>query len=157
MISAEGLSHAFTRNAAYLERHLDGLTHTNSLVQPPATGNCILWILGHILCYRNFTLQALGDAPIMPEAARFDAGSAPVTADSPDLPRFEALRAAFDQAQTRILEGIRRLTPEQAAEVITQGSFTLPRAELVMTYMRHESYHMGQFELLREIVLSQRA
>lgn len=158
MITAEGLVTAFSRNASYVHAHLDGLSHAEALLQPPARGNCILWIMGHIVCYRNYILDALGEPPALPEsqAARFARGSAPVLADEPGLAQLQTLLEAFDQAQERLAAGLRRLTPEQAAQVITQRDFTLPRAELVMSYMRHESYHAGQFELLREIVLSRR-
>lgn len=158
MITAEALVTAFERNANYVHTHLAGLSHAEALIQPPAPGNCILWIMGHIVCYRNYILGALGEPPVLPEAqaARFARGSALVLADEPGLARLETLMEAFDQAQTQLAAGLRRLTLEQAAEVITQRDFTLPRAELVMSYMRHESYHTGQFELLREIVLSRR-
>lgn len=157
MISAEGLVFGFTRNAGYFHSNLDGLTHADAVVQPPVTGNCILWITGHILCYRNFILRALLQPPVLDEQAmaRFDRGSQPVLHDEPGITRFETLVAAYDQSQETIFAAIRALTPEQAAEVIT-GSFTLPRAELVMNYMRHESYHLGQLELLREMALAAR-
>lgn len=158
MTSTAGLVTAFTRNADYVQTHLNGLTHADALVQPPAQGNCILWILGHIVCYRNYILQALGQPPALPEAQakRFARGSAAVLADEPGLTPLADLFSAYQASQTTVLEALRHLTPEQAAEVITQGDFTMPRGDLVMSYMRHEAYHAGQFELLREIAISQR-
>jgi len=158
MITAEALIRGWTRNSDYVHTHLNGLTHAEAMMQPPARGNCSLWILGHIVCYRNYALNVLGQPGVVAEAVarRFAKGSAPVLAEEPGLPRFEDLTRAYDDAQPRIVAGLRALTPEAAVEVVTQGDFTLPRAELIMTYMRHESYHAGQFELLREIALAQR-
>lgn len=48
------------------------------------------------------------------------------------------------------------MTPAQAAEVVTAAGFTMPRAALLISFMRHESYHAGQLELLREIALAAR-
>jgi uncharacterized damage-inducible protein DinB len=157
MINAEGWVHAFMRNAGYVNDHLNGLTHAEALLQPPANGNCILWILGHIVCYRNAMLTLLALPPVLPAAVRYDRGSAPVLADEPDQPRFEALLAAFNEAQATILNKVRQWTPEEAAEVIVKDDLAMTRAERLMSFMRHESYHAGQFELLREIALSQRS
>lgn len=158
MITADGLIRALARNADYLNTHLAGLTHADALVQPPVRGNSILWIVGHIVCYRNYMLNILGLPRVLPvEAAqRFARGSAPVSGEEPRLPRLEQLTEAYADSQGRVVEALPRLTPTQAAEVVTESDFTLPRAELVMVYMRHESYHAGQLELLREIALAER-
>lgn len=158
MFSAEGLVTAFTRNSGYFHMHLDGLTHADALVQPPVTGNCILWIVGHILSYRNSILKTVMQPTVIDEttAARFARGSQPVLSDEPGLARLEDLVIAYDTAQARIFEGLRALTEEQAYEIVTQGDFIMPRTDLVMSYMRHESYHLGQLELLREIALHAR-
>jgi hypothetical protein len=154
----EGLVTAFSRNASYFNSHLAGLTHEDALVQPPVTGNCILWIVGHIVCYRNYILDIVWQPDVLDAAQshRFAKGSAPVLADEPNLTRLEVLMSAYATAQNRIAEGIRKLTPEQAVEVVSQNDFTLPRTDLIMSYMRHESYHLGQLELLREIALHHR-
>lgn len=159
MDTFEGLVTAFTRNESYFQTHLNGLTHADALVQPPVTGNCILWIVGHIVHYRNYILEVLGAPPVLDLAAaqRFARGSAPVLSDEPNLTRLDTLVGAYNAAQTAIIVGIRAMTAAQAAEVVTQNNFVMPRADLVMSYMRHESYHLGQLELLREIALHHRS
>lgn len=158
MITAEALFRGLTRNAEYIHTHLAGLMHAEALAQPPARGNCILWILGHIVCYRNYALNVLGQSRVIADetARRFARGSAPVLGDEPGLPLLEDLLRAYDDSQARAFAALRTLTAEGAVEVVTEGDFTLPRAELIVTYMRHESYHAGQFELLREIALQNR-
>lgn len=156
MITGESLVTAFTRNANYVHTHLNSITHIESLMQPPAKGNCILWIMGHIVCYRNYILKALGLSPIMPEDTlkRFDKDSEPVLGEEEGLPRLEQLMDAYDKSQTMIIDALRGMTYEQGSAPYSETG--APRAEVVMSYMRHESYHAGQFELLREIVLSKR-
>jgi hypothetical protein len=158
MITLEVLVRGLTRNAEYIHTHLAGLTHAESLAQPPARGNCILWIVGHIVCYRNYALNVLGLPRVIADeiAHRFARGSAPVLGDEPGLPVLEELLRAYDESQAQIFGALRTLTPEAAVAVVTEGDFTLPRAELLVTYMRHESYHAGQLELLREIALERR-
>jgi len=159
MITIDGLLTAFARNANYVNPHLKALPHTDALLQPPAKGNCILWILGHIVSYRNTILDMLGQPPVIPanEAARFAANSAPVTGEEPGLARFENLLAAFNAAQDLIVEGVRKMSPEFASEMVTRGESTMSRTDHIMSFMRHESYHAGQFEWLREWALHNRA
>lgn len=158
MITVEVLFRGLTRNTEYIHTHLAGLTHAEALSQPPARGNCILWILGHIVCYRNYMLNVLGQPKVLADdaARRFERGSSPVLSDEPGLPWLEDLLRAYDHSQERVFAALHTLTDEAGVEVVTESDFTLPRAELLVTYMRHESYHAGQFELLREIALERR-
>ncbi|MBX3011122.1 MAG: DinB family protein [Caldilineaceae bacterium] len=156
MISGDSLAANFERNASYVRGYLEGLTQADSLVQPPVKGNCINWILGHIVCYRTYVQAICELPPVLDEAAakRYARDSAPVTGPAADLTPIETLRAAYNASQQALLGYLQTLSPTQAAEVVTAAGFTLPRAELLTTFMRHESFHTGQFELLRELALA---
>jgi hypothetical protein len=158
-ITLNTFHHNAARNLDYLRQSLDGLTHADALVQPPVTGNCILWIVGHVVCYRNYALTTLNLPLALDEAAanRFARDSAPVLADEPALARLEALSAAFEASQTALLDGIAVMPAADLEHSVTMGRFTMPRAELILNYLRHEAYHIGQLEWLREWVLAQRA
>ncbi len=156
MISGENLIWNFERNASYIRTHLDGLTHADSLVQPPVNGNCINWIVGHLVCYRNFALAICG-LPLVVNAAtanRYERGSMPVTGPAADVTAFDTLVQAYWNSQEQLLAYLRTMTPKQASEIVSAADFTMPRSELLTSFMRHESYHAGQLELLREIVLA---
>jgi hypothetical protein len=159
MIEAATLLWNFERDASYVRNLLSGLTHADSLVQPPATGNCINWILGHIVCYRTYTLAICGLPPAFEERAaqRYARDSAPVTGAAADVANLEALLAAYEQSQLALSAYLERATPAALGEVVSAAGFTMPRGDLLTSFMRHESYHAGQFELLREWVLAQRS
>jgi hypothetical protein len=158
MLTAEGFINGLERNATFVRNHLNTVTHAEALLQPPYRGNCILWIVGHVVCYRNYSLALVGQPPALPEnlAARFARDSAPVLADEPGLATLDTLMAAFEASQTSLIEAARTLTPAQAAEVVTQDVFTMPRGDLLVSRLRHEAYHVGQLEWLREMVLALR-
>ncbi len=158
MITAESLMNNFERDATYVRDHLAGLTHADSLLQPPVKGNCINWILGHIVCYRGYALAICNLPPVIHEKVtqRYARDSAPVTGDAPDVADFAALGQAYWIGHEQLLAYLRAMTTEQARETVSVAGFTLPRAELLTTFMRHESYHAGQFELLRELALATR-
>ncbi|MBU6359176.1 MAG: DinB family protein [Chloroflexota bacterium] len=152
MISNDSLIWNYNRNmTVYANNYLANLTHAHSLVQPPIEGNCINWIIGHIVAYRNYGLKMCGLAPVVSDEIvhRYAKDSAAVKGDAPDIAKFEDLRNAYFTAHERLMAYIAQMSAEQAAEVISAASFTQARAELLTTFLRHESYHLGQLEWLR--------
>src|SRR5215467_4220807 len=61
MLEPHELAEAFGRNLGVLQAQAEGLTHTDSLLQLPFRGNCLNWILGHLLDNRDVVLEALLD------------------------------------------------------------------------------------------------
>jgi uncharacterized damage-inducible protein DinB len=160
MITAENLIAMYARNLVVIQDLTKGLTHTDSLVQPPAPGNCINWVLGHIAAYRNNrVLGFLGQPLVFDENifSRYGRDSKPVTQDEPDVYKFEALMAGIETAQTRLAEGLRTLSPEQAQTMRTAGTFNMTIAEWMLFLLRHEAYHVGNLELLREVAVQAQA
>jgi len=158
MISGENLTWNFERNASYLRTHLADLTHADSLVQPPVNGNCINWVVGHIVCYRNLAL-GICELPLVVDptvADRYDRGSAPVTGAAADVTPLATLVQAYWTSHEQLLAYLHAMNQEQANEVVSAGGFTMPRSELLTSFMRHESYHAGQLELLRELAIAAR-
>ena len=49
--------------------NVDGLTQEESLIQPSPGGNCLNWVVGHLLCIYQRTLPLLGQKPVMDEGA----------------------------------------------------------------------------------------
>lgn len=156
MISGQNLCWNFERNASYVHTLLAGLDHRASLCQPPVEGNCINWILGHIVCYRNYAMTVCGLAPVLPEAAaqRYGRDSAPVTGAAADVVDFAQLLAAYTQSHEQLLAYLQQVDEATLGEVVTSAGFTMARGELLTSFMRHESYHAGQFELLRALALA---
>lgn len=158
MIRAEGLNFSFVRNAFFWDTNLKDMTHADALVQPPVRGNCILWIAGHVLHYRGAIHRVLGLPEALPMSAtqRFARDSAPVLGAEEGITSLETLIAAYHASQPAVVAAITDLSMEHAAEMVQEFGFNMPRAELLVSFMRHESYHMGQLELLRELALAAR-
>ena len=143
----EGLLFNFGRNMVFLREKTDGLTHAESVLQPPIPGlNCLNWQVGHIAAFRNRLLQLLGVEPTLDPAIaqRYAANSAPVLGDEPGIGQLDDLLRAIDAAQERITEAVPLLPPERAAEVVGAGQFSMTVGEWVLFYLRHEAYHIGQ-------------
>ena len=63
MITPQQLAEAFGRNANIVKMQAQGLSHADSLRQPPFRGNCLNWILGHLASNRDVILRSLGVEP----------------------------------------------------------------------------------------------
>ncbi len=160
MITAENLIAMFARNLAILKELTDGLTHADSLVQPPVSGNCINWVVGHIAVYRNNRLLKILGQPLLQDenlASRYGRDSQPITTDGPDVVKLDVLLNAIDVAQERLTIGLRSLSPEQAQALHAIAQFNMSAAEWMLFLLRHEAYHVGNLELLREVALQARA
>lgn len=153
MISTQELAEAFRRNLEILQAQTKGLTHADSLIQPPVRGNCLNWVVGHIAGNRNGLLTTLGEPAIMTEAQakRYGYGSEPVCGDGDDILRLEEMLQKIEASQATLEEALGRLTPEDlAAEKQTfRGQVALGN-QLFFLYF-HETFHVGQTELLRQL------
>jgi DinB superfamily len=129
---------------------LEGVTHEASLVQPPYRGNCLNWVLGHIIVSREEALTILGEGLPWDEsvASRYQRNSDPITSAEQALP-FPQLRALLDESQSRILAGLARLSPERMD--VREGDDTDSIGERLTFANWHETYHVGQLEFLRQL------
>jgi len=153
MITSEDLITAFARNLDIIKRQVKGLSHKDSVLQPPVRGNCLNWVLGHIADNRNSILQLLGEKPLLSEAQakRYGYGSEPVCADGPDIVKFETLMEILERSQEGIAAGLRRATPEDLAKQVKSYLGITSVAQRLFSMYFHETYHTGQTELLRQL------
>src|SRR4029079_16065618 len=63
-----------------VQLNVAGISQEESLIQPQPGGNCLNWVLGHLVCIYQNTLPLLGQKPVLEGAAieRSDRGSSPL-------------------------------------------------------------------------------
>jgi uncharacterized damage-inducible protein DinB len=132
-----------------------GITQEQSLIQPDPAGNCLNWVVGHLLCIYNQALGLLQQERVMPEAAlkRYERGSAPIHPADEALDLGEML-AAWDETAERVDAGLAGLTREvldRPAPHSPSGNPDETIRSLVATVMFHQAYHAGQTGLLRRL------
>lgn len=146
----EAIQFNLERNLVFIQEKTAGLTHAESVLQPPYPGlNCLNWQVGHIAAFRDRLLTLLGaEATIDPAIAdRYAPGSPPVLRDEPGIGQLDDLLRAIDVAQERVTAALPRLTPEHATEIVSKGQFTMTIGAWAYFYVRHEAYHVGQLHL----------
>jgi uncharacterized damage-inducible protein DinB len=133
---------------------VDGVTHDDSLIRPQPGGNCLNWVVGHLLWAYQGALPMLGQEPVMKEGSlkQYARHSPPL--QDPDAVPFDKLMTAWDESSRRFDAGLTRLTSE-VLDRLAPGSPTNDPNETVRSLlavtMFHQAYHAGQTAILRRI------
>jgi uncharacterized damage-inducible protein DinB len=153
MITTEDLITALGRNLDVIKAQTKGLSHADSLLQLPFRGNCLNWVLGHIAGTRSGMLQHLGEEPVLSQAqmARYGYGSDPVCGEEEGILELAELLAALEAAQQGIAARLEAITPDELAREVESFLGTTTLAQLLFFLHWHESYHVGQTEMLRQL------
>jgi uncharacterized damage-inducible protein DinB len=141
---------------AVVRANVAGITHDESLIQPQPGGNCLNFILGHLVATYNGALSVVGQEPVLPqeEISRYDRGSAPMT-DSREAIDFGRLLAAWDDASRRFDAGLATVSPEfldLKAGFSPTGNPDETNRSLLATIVFHQAYHAGQTALSRRLI-----
>lgn len=138
-----------------LQVTLEGLSHEDCLKRPEPGGNCINWILGHLLVSRQWMLSFFDcqwDIPTNAISVYQRGSSGDV--ESSFLP-LDKLLSLWEESSSLLMTEIGKLTPEKmSAMVPVKAPFTkedtLERRYFFLYF--HESYHLGQIGLLRRLI-----
>jgi len=149
-MSAKTLSRMYGINHQALHVNVKGVTNEEAWIQPRPYGNCMNWVVGHIVASRNGILAALGEEPIWPkeEAKTYARHSAPITASGEGKP-LDLMLGDFDRAQAQINAALARATDADLAKPFGDGDTVGGWLHFLQF---HEAYHIGQVALLRRIV-----
>ena len=156
MNEAEILSSIVRRNQEFILEATEDLNQTESVLRLPGESNCMNWVLGHVLVYRDVMLAGLGKRRVASKSdvKLYTYGSEPITSDSKSvkLPRLLILLTKSYDALEVCLEidsdGLKERTPD---EVDPRKGETV--AEHLAELCWHESNHVGELHALRELAL----
>lgn len=140
-----------------LNRNLADLSHDDSIFIPEPSGNCINWVVGHIVTARGMMLLLTGvGAPIFSEveAAVFARGSAAMKSGENAM-ELDRLKAALEESQKKLIPALQGLSDEfLAAEVpekLKRPPLTGTIGDALARLCYHEGYHNGQIGILRRL------
>ena len=90
-----------------------GLSQEDSLVQPQPAGNCLNWVLGHLLHVYDGVLPLLGQQSVLGTEAlqHYARGREPIREGSEALD-FQQLVAAMNEAAERMDAGLAAVSPD---------------------------------------------
>jgi DinB superfamily len=138
-----------------INRNLEDVSNDESLVRPQAAGNCLNWVLGHIVLYRGMMMKMVGLTPIFEDerAATYRRGGHPD--GSEQYLDLATLRGLLSDAHQQLIPALCEMTDEQLAANVPEEFNRPPLAGRIGNALArlsfHESYHAGQIGLLRRI------
>jgi uncharacterized damage-inducible protein DinB len=150
--STDALNMLFGINYDVLKKNLDGVTHEESLIQPQGGGNCLNWVLGHIVATRDYAIQLVNQAPIWNEeiSSVYQRGSDPLRNGSSAQP-LEKIVADLERSQDRLVAGLSTVSDPELSAPAPDQSVAETVGETLFVLQFHEAYHTGQTGLLRRI------
>ena len=150
-VSSDLLVKFYKLNTALIHRQLNGISHDESLLIPPFGGNCINWIIGHILTNRDACLEVMSLPRLLtPEENEvYTRGSLPLV-DAAQAIDLALLLEKVDLSLNQIIAAIEERNEQQLAQPVTFGVKLQPLNEVLHFLMWHETYHTGQLEFLRQ-------
>jgi hypothetical protein len=145
-----GMTHGVVRT------NVDGLTHEDSLVQPQPDGNCLNFVIGHLLHVYDQALPLVGQQPVLgADTLKRYARGAPPLRDPAEAMELRVLMDAWDTASERFQAGLATLTPEAMERPMpgpnSGGKLTETVRSLITIILFHQAYHAGQTGVLRRI------
>ena len=146
---SDQLIHELKLNYGVIQMQTNGLTQEESLLQLPFRGNCLNWVLGHIVESRAGMLTVAGIQPLWKNEAYavYARDSEPI--EDGDALSMEQILTDFGRAQEALLARLPKLTIEEW-EVVFEGSDLTVYQRLSFSSW-HETYHTGQCEYLRQL------
>lgn len=138
-----------------LHMNVDDITQEGSLIQPQPEGNCMNWVVGHLVCVYDHVLPVVGQAAVMEKdrLKRYDRGAPPLR-DASEALDLKELMAAFDEATARMDAGLQLLTLEALDAPAPFSPIKNPEEtvrSLLNVILFHQAYHTGQTGVLRRI------
>jgi hypothetical protein len=151
MVHPQALIKMYGYNVELINRQTAGMTHEESLLQLPFDGNCLNWILGHIISSRTFSLQQyLGLEPIWTEKqrARYRHGSAKIIEQEEGVFLLPDLVTDLNRSQERLVRGLKGRSYEELCRPSGYQDNTL--GDSLAYFHFHEAHHVGQLLYLAQ-------
>jgi len=145
----------FEINHSALRTNIEDITNEEALIEPKSAGNCLNWIVGHIVISRSTILSLLGEKPALPDNIAKPYKRGAEVGDACVLTSFSQIIQAFDKSQDVLKKALLRISEVVLYNVLETGNKGEEKIRLLdqLLFLHfHETYHIGQTGLLRRIV-----
>lgn len=154
-MTGSDLAKMFEFSYAAIQRNLQDLSHSDTLIIPQNGGNCLNWVLGHVVVARNTALNLIGSTPIAigQKLALYQRGSAPCAGDQ--LLDLATLRGFLDDSHQLLIPALVAMSQANLGKSVpvpyNRAPLTGSIGDALIRLHYHEGYHNGQIGLLRRM------
>jgi hypothetical protein len=140
-----------------IHRFVDGISHEESVLQLPFEHNCMNWILGHIVTNRSHMLETVAASHTWQTDVRalYHTETPPITPESESV-RIENLIKYLDESVELLKAALGNVSDEWLDETHSNYRGEKTRYAHVTGFHWHESFHLGQLEILKAFIDSNR-
>jgi uncharacterized damage-inducible protein DinB len=148
----EALAKQFGMMYATAASNLEGVDQEHSLITPEPSGNCLNWILGHMVTVHNGLMMLLDEPPVWENEHLSRAKFFKPVTDSSNALDWSVMRDRFLSSRDRCLAALSRVSDEAMSDKLPNpfGGETT-RGELLNVLAYHQAYHVGQLGVVRRI------
>lgn len=153
MITIHDLQRILEMENEIIHDQVSGLTQEESLFQPQPGGNCLNWVIGHLLINQCEIIDAMGGTPPFDPAilARYERNSEPIHGEEEGVLALNTMVSMHDQTHSVLNELLKTLKEEDFEKEIQIGERKVKLGWRVFFLHFHYTYHIGQLEFLRQL------
>lgn len=147
----------FKLNHYIIEKQVAGLSQKDTLIALPFRGNRLNWVLGHLAEHRDWMLRAVDCTTLMPanQVEMYRRGSEPLS-DSIEAIELDVIMGYLNQSKDCIIQHLDSVDDNFLKEtpttgILLQNDKERTRFQRLQGLLWHETYHVGQLELLRQL------
>jgi hypothetical protein len=129
------------------------LSQADTLIQPQPSGNCMNWVLGHMLENRIAALTLIGGTSPFDsqELAHYRHGSEPIKGEEAGVLDFSRLVEGLNAVNSAMAQQLEGMDPANFEREVQMFGRTVTLGWRYLFFNHDFSYHMGQLELLRQM------
>jgi hypothetical protein len=153
MIQVDDFSKMLSGEMEILKQQTAGLTTKDSLLQPQPGGNCLNWVMGHLVVNLVEILEVLEVdlSEDLPDLTRYRIGSEPIRGEEVGVLALDNLVDLYEQLTNKIVDRLSQMNEAEFEEEIDFWQGKSRRGYVAFFYFFHNTYHLGQLEFLRNL------
>lgn len=153
MITIGELQHILEMENGVIHEQMNGLTQADSLLQPKPGGNCLNWVMGHLLTNQLKLIEAIGATPPFDASrvARYERDSDPIRGQEEGVLELNSMVSLLDQTHQVIIAKLQTMREEDFDREVQIGERKVKLGWRVFFLHFHYTYHLGQLEYLRQL------
>lgn len=153
MIRIEDFAKMLEGEHEIMRQQTADLNQADSLLQPQPGGNCLNWVMGHLVVNLFEILEILeGELPEdLPDLTRYRIGSEPIQGEGDGVLSLQELIESYTELNNAVLNRLGGMSEADFEQEVDFWQGKKQRGYVAFFYFFHHTYHLGQLEYLRNL------